>query len=53
MDAALARQNMVKSQLQARDIHDTRVLNAFQEVPRHTFVEEYLKYKAYEDYPLS
>lgn len=53
MDAALARQNMVKSQLQARDIHDTRVLNAFLEVPRHKFVEEYLKYKAYEDYPLS
>ncbi len=53
MDAALARQNMVKSQLQARDIHDARVLNAFLEVPRHKFVEEYLKYKAYEDYPLS
>jgi protein-L-isoaspartate(D-aspartate) O-methyltransferase len=29
------------------------VLDAFLEIPRHKFVDEYLKYKAYEDYPLS
>jgi protein-L-isoaspartate(D-aspartate) O-methyltransferase len=44
---------MVEDQLKARGIDDPRVLNAFLEVPRHKFVEEYLKYKAHEDYPLS
>lgn len=53
MDPVLARQNMVKEHLQARGINDSRILNAFMEVPRHKFVEDYLKYKAYEDYPLS
>lgn len=53
MDPVLARQNMVKEHLQARGINDPRVLGAFLEVPRHKFVEDYLKYKAYDDYPLS
>jgi protein-L-isoaspartate(D-aspartate) O-methyltransferase len=53
MDPMLARQNMVREQLQERGIDDPRVLNAFLEVPRHKFVEDYLKYKAYEDYPLT
>jgi protein-L-isoaspartate(D-aspartate) O-methyltransferase len=44
---------MVDEQLVRRGIKDQRVLNAFLEVPRHKFVEEYLKYKAYDDYPLS
>ena len=44
---------MVDEQLAARGIRDLRILNAFLEVPRHRFVEEYLKYKAYDDYPLS
>ncbi len=44
---------MVDEQLARRGIKDQRVLNAFLEVPRHKFVEEYLKYKAYDDYPLS
>ncbi len=44
---------MVKEQLAARGIRDQRVLDAFLAVPRHRFVEEYLKYKAYDDYPLS
>lgn len=52
-DPLLARRTMVEEQLAARGIRDRRVLNAFLEVPRHRFVEEYLKYKAYEDYPLS
>jgi protein-L-isoaspartate(D-aspartate) O-methyltransferase len=53
MDPVLARQNMVKEQLRERGINDPRVLAAFLEVPRHKFVEDYLKYKAYEDYPLT
>jgi len=44
---------MVEEQLVSRGIKDQRVLSAFLEVPRHKFVEEYLKYKAYDDYPLS
>lgn len=44
---------MVEEQLVSRGIKDERVLSAFLEVPRHKFVEEYLKYKAYDDYPLS
>jgi protein-L-isoaspartate(D-aspartate) O-methyltransferase len=53
MDPVLARQHMVKEQLEARGITDPRILGAFLEVPRHKFVEEYLKYRAYEDYALS
>ena len=53
MDPLIARQHMVKEQLEARGVDDPRVLAAFLEVPRHKFVEEYLKYKAHEDYPLS
>ncbi|HHO75001.1 MAG TPA: protein-L-isoaspartate(D-aspartate) O-methyltransferase [Deltaproteobacteria bacterium] len=53
MDPVLARQTMVNEQLKARGIKDARVISAFLEVPRHKFVEEYLKYKAYEDYPLT
>ena len=52
-DTLIARKNMVDEQLVRRGIKDQRVLNAFLEVPRHNFVEEYLKYKAYDDYPLS
>jgi protein-L-isoaspartate(D-aspartate) O-methyltransferase len=53
MDPVLARQHMVKEQLEGRGITDPRILGAFLEVPRHKFVEEYLKYRAYDDYPLS
>jgi protein-L-isoaspartate(D-aspartate) O-methyltransferase len=52
-DTLIARKNMVNEQLVSRGIKDHRILNAFLEVPRHKFVEEYLKYKAYDDYPLS
>jgi protein-L-isoaspartate(D-aspartate) O-methyltransferase len=52
-DTLIARKNMVNDQLVRRGVKDQRVLNAFLEVPRHKFVEEYLKYKAYDDYPLS
>ncbi|MDT8273020.1 MAG: protein-L-isoaspartate(D-aspartate) O-methyltransferase [Desulfomonilia bacterium] len=52
-DPLIARERMVEEQLQSRGIRDQQVLAAFREVPRHKFVEDYLKYKAYEDYPLS
>jgi protein-L-isoaspartate(D-aspartate) O-methyltransferase len=52
-DPVLARQTMVEEQLKARGIRNPRILKAFLDVPRHKFVEEYLKYKAYDDYPLS
>ena len=47
-----ARERMVQDQLAARGITDTRVLAVMRRVPRHAFVEEYLRDQAYEDYPL-
>jgi protein-L-isoaspartate(D-aspartate) O-methyltransferase len=44
---------MVRDQIMARGIRDKMILKAFTDVPRHKFVEDYLKYKAYDDYPLS
>lgn len=46
------REEMVRRQLEARNIHDTKVLEAMRRVPRHLFVSEALRHKAYEDYPL-
>ena len=50
----ISRERMVKEQLMAknRGITDARVLTAMRKVPRHLFVEEALRGKAYEDYPL-
>jgi protein-L-isoaspartate(D-aspartate) O-methyltransferase len=46
------RLNMVSTQIQARGISDTEVLNAMKKVPRHLFVlPEYVSY-AYQDTPL-
>jgi protein-L-isoaspartate(D-aspartate) O-methyltransferase len=53
MDPLLARQTMVRDQIMARGIKDEKILRAFTDIPRHKFVEDYLKYKAYDDYPLS
>lgn len=47
-----AREQMVRSQLEARGIRDPRVLAAMRKVPRHLFVEEALIGQAYGDYPL-
>ncbi len=53
MDAyQISRNRMVKDQLMARGISDPNVLTAMRKVPRHLFVEEALRGKAYEDYPL-
>ncbi len=43
---------MVEQDLVRRGIMDTRVLDAMRKVPRHLFVEEALRDRAYDDYPL-
>jgi protein-L-isoaspartate(D-aspartate) O-methyltransferase len=43
---------MVRVQLAARGIHDRRVLEAMLDLPRHEFVPEALRDRAYEDHPL-
>ncbi len=46
------RERMVAEQLVRRGITDERVLEAMRKVPRHLFVEEALRDRAYGDYPL-
>lgn len=43
---------MVDHQLAARDIHDQRVLDVFGSVPRHRFVPQADRDRAYSDHPL-
>lgn len=47
-----SRDRMLREQILARGISDPAVLRAMGTVPRHSFVEEALAAKAYEDYPL-
>src|SRR5690348_5357574 len=49
---AVQRAHMVEQQLRARGIVDERVLNAMLRVPRHEFISEQFRNKAYEDQPL-
>ncbi len=49
---AIARERMVREQIEARGIKDPRVLAAMRKVPRHLFVDEALWPQAYNDYPL-
>jgi protein-L-isoaspartate(D-aspartate) O-methyltransferase len=49
---AVLRQQMVAMQLRARGIADQRVLDAFLRVPRHEFIAESYRDRAYEDHPL-
>jgi len=44
-----ARQKMLESQIRARNVRDPRVLEALRKVPRHLFVEEALRDRAYLD----
>jgi protein-L-isoaspartate(D-aspartate) O-methyltransferase len=46
------REKMVSTQIEARGIHDYRVLEAMRGVPRHLFVGEALQDQAYGDFPL-
>src|SRR6267154_2502425 len=51
-DLTAARQLMVDSQLRARGISDSRVLDAMLRVPRHEFVPGSYRAQTYEDHPL-
>lgn len=52
MDYETLRKVMVEEQLISRGIKDKRVLDAMGKVPRHIFIEEALRSRAYGDYPL-
>ena len=45
------REQMVRDQIKGRDVSDARVLEAMLRVPRHRFVPESLRDRAYEDRP--
>jgi protein-L-isoaspartate(D-aspartate) O-methyltransferase len=47
------RREMVASQIEARGIHDQRLLNVLRSVPRHRFVPEEQREMAYDDNALS
>jgi len=49
---AIAREDMVRYQIEARGIKDENVLEAMRSVPRHRFVLERYLDQAYEDHPL-
>lgn len=49
---AKKRNKMVRTQLEARDITDKKVLEAMETVPRHLFVSPNYRDEAYDDYPL-
>ena len=46
------RERMVEEQLAARGVTDPRVLAVLRSVPRHRFVQEALRDRAYVDHPL-
>ena len=48
-----ARETMVREQIAARGIRDPRVIEALREVPRHSFVPEPERSRAYDDGPVS
>ena len=48
-DRSEERRLMVEQQLRERDIEDDRVLDAMERVPRHAFVPEALRDRAYDD----
>jgi protein-L-isoaspartate(D-aspartate) O-methyltransferase len=49
---ARERERMVEEQLVRRGVTDARVLDAMRRVPRHLFVDEALRERAYGDHPL-
>ena len=46
------RHEMVKNQIEARGVTDSKVIAALRKVPRHLFVSEALRDQAYGDFPL-
>jgi len=51
-DSKELREFMVRTQLIPRGIKDKGVLKAMEKIPRHLFVDESIRYKAYEDMAL-
>lgn len=51
-DFETLRLQMVEKQLVRRGISDPQVLTAFRKIPRHLFVPEKLKNRAYDDHPI-
>jgi protein-L-isoaspartate(D-aspartate) O-methyltransferase len=49
---AFKRQGMVENDIKARGIKDKKVLEVMRKIPRHLFVDEKLRDRAYADYPL-
>lgn len=49
-DYELARDRMVREQIEARGVEDPRVLAAMRKVPRHLFVEPHMVNRAYSDH---
>ena len=49
---ARERERMVEEQLVARGVTDPRVLAVMRRIPRHLFVDEALRERAYGDHPL-
>lgn len=49
---ASERDAMVATQIEAREVNDTEVLGAMRRVPRHEFVPEQVRRRAYADTPL-
>mgnify|MGYP001592912399 FL=1 len=46
------REGMVNHDIKGRGIKDKKVLEAMEKIPRHLFVDDYLKDRAYADHPL-
>ena len=51
-ELALERRDMVRRQIAARGVTDPHVLTAMRNVPRHLFVPDELRHRAYDDRPL-
>lgn len=49
---AVAREHMIRTQIEARGVSDPRVLEAMRRVPRDRFVPEIYRLQAHEDHPL-
>lgn len=53
VDFSVLREKMVSIQLSGRGINDTKLLEAFKNIPRHIFVSEDVRRNSYDDHPLS
>lgn len=52
-DYTAQRERMVRTQIAARGVTDAKVLEALREIPRHCFIPDELRGKAYGDHPVS